>query len=169
MMVPDPREVSALLVMASQALAMTQETMGQFFGVSRRTISRWQLHGTSLSPDQVDQLARAVYPINGQLAATIAALRGATLESLGIAQPAKPVEPPPPPTPPPRVVEVVLCAAAEALDASPRLVRPAVVAAFEAARDTGLGVEQVLKGLARRPGRAPPAAGNRKRPRSVRP
>jgi transcriptional regulator with XRE-family HTH domain len=146
---PSTEKVSTLLVLAADALGLTQEEMGRMFNVSSRTISRWQLQGTTLGPDHVDLLARRVYPVNAPLAARIAALLGATLESLGIMRPPKLVEPLPPPPPPPRLVEVVLCAAADALDASPRVVRPAVIAAFEAARDVGLDVGAVIQGLKR--------------------
>jgi transcriptional regulator with XRE-family HTH domain len=147
---PNDPPVPVLLVLAQQALGFTQGDLGDLLGVSRRTISRWVLGGTVLSDDQVSTLARAVYPANASLATQIAANGGTTLERLGIVQPPKPIEPPKPPPPPPRLVDVVVCAAAEALDASPRTVRPAVIAAFEAARDVGLDVEGVVKGLGHR-------------------
>ena len=45
------------------------------------------------------------------------------------------------------MVDVVVCAAAEALDVSPRAVRPALLAAFQRAREAGLTLEQVEKAL----------------------
>jgi len=39
---------------------------------------------------------------------------------------------------PPRVLAAVVCAAAEAMDASPRAVRPALLAAVRVAREVGL-------------------------------
>jgi hypothetical protein len=144
---PNDPPVPVLLTLAQQALGLTQEELGELVGVSRRTVSRWLSDGTVLTDSQGSTLARAVYPANASLAAQIAASGGTTLERLGIVQPPKPVEPPKPPPPPPRLVEVVVCAAAEALDASPRTVRPAVIAAFEAARDVGLDVEGVVRSL----------------------
>ncbi len=144
---PDEPSASTLLVFASEELGQTQEQMGNLFGVSRRTMSRWMLGGTVLTEDQILTLARAVYPKNSALAGQIAAHGRTTLERLGIVQSPRPVEPPAPPPPPPRLVDVVVCAAADALDASPRTVRPAVIAAFEAALEVGLNVEAVVRGL----------------------
>jgi transcriptional regulator with XRE-family HTH domain len=144
---PNDPPVSLLLTLASQALGVTQDELGKLLGVSRRSISRWVAGGTALSAEQVSTLARAVYPANASLATKIAAHGSTTLEGLGIVQPSKPIEPARPPPPPPRLVDVVVCAAADALDASPRAVRPAVNAAFEAAHDVGLDVEGVVRGL----------------------
>jgi transcriptional regulator with XRE-family HTH domain len=152
--------VSVLLTLAQQAMGLTQEELGELLGVSRRSISRWVSEGTDLSENQVSTLARAVYPANPSLATKIAVSGGSTLEGLGIVQPPKPIEPPRPPPAPPRLVDVVVCAAAEALDASPRTVRRAVLAAFEAARDVGLDVDGVVRGLGH-------AAPSKRRPERV--
>jgi MoxR-like ATPase len=55
-------------------------------------------------------------------------------------------------------VDAIVCAAAEALDASPRAVRGALLAAFACAREAGLPVETVEKAL------APPATKRRAAP-----
>jgi hypothetical protein len=90
-----------------------------------------------------------VHPHDPALAARIVAARGATLEDAGIvaAKPPAPAPAPPSPAPPPYLVEVVVCAAAEALDVSPRVVRPALLAAFKSAHAVGLDVEAVEKAL----------------------
>jgi hypothetical protein len=81
---------------------------------------------------------------------------GETLESLGIVTPAPApvvVPPPPPPAPPPPlptalVVEAVVCAAADALQAPPSAVRGALLAAFCRARELRLSVNDVESALA---------------------
>jgi transcriptional regulator with XRE-family HTH domain len=151
---PNQPSVPQLLVLALDALGITQGQLGDLLGVSRRTISRWTSGGTVLSDKEVATLARAVYPKNASLAAQVAAYGRTTLEQLGIVQPPKPALPPPPPPPPPRLVDVVVYAAADALDASPRSVRRAVIAAFEAALEVGLDVKAVVKGLRANPARA---------------
>ena len=101
-----------------------------------------------MSPDaeMCDTLARAVHPHDPGLAARLVATRGATLEDAGIVSPPAPAAPPPP-APPPYLVDVVVCAAAEALDASPRVVRPALLAALKSARAVGLDMDAMEKAL----------------------
>jgi transcriptional regulator with XRE-family HTH domain len=143
---------AALLVHAGHALGMSQGDIALLLGVSRRTVSRWTGHGATLGPDQVATLARAVHPKDPQLAAHIAAHGGATLESLGIGQPAPKEALQPKPEDIESVartlVDAVVCAAAEALDASPRAVRPALLAAFTRARELGLSLETAERTLA---------------------
>jgi hypothetical protein len=63
------------------------------------------------------------------------------------------------------VVEAVVCAAADAMDVSPRAMRPALLAAFTRARRIGLTVEAMEKALggAGEAGPAPKADRARKR------
>ncbi len=154
----------ALVTRAGLALGKSQEQIGELIGVSRRTISRWMhTSGTVLAPGQAATLARALYPVDPALAARVAASSGQTLESLGtVTQLASEV-------PrlvvkeaidPARLVEVIVCAAAEALDASPRVVRPALLAAFASAREVGLTVEAVESALRARS--APRTPGKKK-------
>jgi hypothetical protein len=144
---PSGESVTALLILAMRALGQSQEGLGNFLGMSRRTVSRWMSRGSaSLSPADCDKLARAVYPHDPGLAARLVATRGATLEDAGIISPSTPAAPPPP-SPPPYLVDVVVCAAAEALDASPRVVRPALLAAIKSARAVGLDMDAMEKAL----------------------
>ena len=134
---------AGMLVNAGFALGLSQGALGHRLGVSRRTMSRW-VHGTTLSAHHAAQLATLVHPADPTLAARVAALHGETLESLGLEKPPAPPPPPPaPPEPPAHMVDVVVCAAAEALDVSPRAVRGALLAAFRRAREAGLTIEQV--------------------------
>ncbi len=143
---PSGESPLTLMTLAMGALATNQHGLANLLGVSRRTISRWTRHGSApLDPSQTDALARAVHPHDPRLAERIVAVRGATLVDAGIVRPppavSPPAPPPPapaPPTPPAYLVEVVVCAAAEALDVSPRVVRPVLLAAFKSARAVGL-------------------------------
>jgi hypothetical protein len=147
----------ALLAEACQSLGVTQEELGKLLGLSRRTIVRWQ-GSSGYPPWYAADVARAVHPRDPDLAARIAAREGSSLELMGIVTPRPP---PPPPEPPAHMVDLVVCAAAEALDVSPRTVRPALAAAFRRARQAGLTLEQVERMLA--PPQAPAAAPAKKR------
>jgi transcriptional regulator with XRE-family HTH domain len=69
------------------------------------------------------------------------------------APPPPPVVPAPPRVAPQNLVDAVVCAAAEALDVSPRVVRPGLLAAIRCAREVGLTVEEMEAALsAARPG-----------------
>jgi hypothetical protein len=108
------------------------------------------------TPSRLRRFLSTVYPVDAALAAEIAAAGGTTLEALGVLPPPPPPAPAPPPpvpvTPPDRVVDAVVCAAAEAMQVMPQSVRPAVLAAFACARELGLtveGVERVLRASGR--------------------
>ena len=143
---------ATLLIEASRALGVTQEELGRRIGVSRRSIVRWTADSGGYPSYYGPHLARAVFPRDPALAARIAGREKETLESLGLVSPAPP---PPPPEPPAHMADLVVCAAADALDVSPRAVRPALYAAFRRAREAGLTLEQVEKMLA--PPEATPA------------
>jgi len=152
--VPGPT-VMALVAHAQLRLHLSQSTLGVRFGVSRRTIQRWQAGGGRPSIEQLRDLARDVYPRDPDLAARIAAETGATLESLGvIAPPPRPPEPVAPPTPPVRtfaphaVVDAVVCAGADALQIPPDPMRRALRASLERARELGLTTDEILAALA---------------------
>ena len=141
-------EARGLIVQAQHALGLSQGKLGEKLGTSKRTVSRWT-SGGSPTMKQVQTLARLVHPVNPDLAASLAEATGETLESLAIV--AKPVPPAAPPPPSPRVVvQAVVCAAADALQATPAAVRPAVLAAFRAARELRMSVEDVEGALAGR-------------------
>jgi hypothetical protein len=99
----------------------------------------------------LQDMARLVYPVDATLAGEIAAASGTTLQALGLLPPPAPVAPaappPPPAGPPDRVVDAVVCAAAEAMQVMPQSVRPAVLAAFACAKELGLTVEAVERVL----------------------
>jgi hypothetical protein len=138
---------SLLLVRAQHALGDTQQSLGKRLGVSKRTMTRWQGGRTSPGKVALGRTAVLVHPKDPALAATLANAAGTTLELLGIAPPPAPPRPLPP-APPRRLADAVLCAAAEAMDVSPRAVRPALIAAFACARELGMSVEAFESALA---------------------
>jgi hypothetical protein len=164
-MAPGMRPIGVLLFDAQRALKLNQEGLGKLLGgVSRRTVWRYQGGRSSPQPHHFHALARHVFPTDKALAEQLAAVGGATLETLGLVVPAPapakvapsaPLPPAPTPIDPMRsrlLVDAVVCAAAEALDVSPRSVRGALYAAFARAKETGLSIDAIEASL------APPAA-----------
>jgi hypothetical protein len=166
--------LSVLLIKAQQALAGTRTSLGSIMGgLSRKTISKYQDGNGRPHPTLLHPLVRRVYPVDPALAEKLAAFSGATLGSLGLVTPVSPAPQAPPPPPPAAIaaerapderhtrlfVDAVLCAAANALDVSPRTVRGVLFAAFSQAKETGLSFETLAKALA--PSKA--AAGRRTR------
>ena len=151
-----------VLIHCQHQLGKTQESLGELLGVSRRTMLRWQHHGGGPTPAGWADLARRLYTTDPELARHAAKAGGHTLDGLGLraSPPAAPAPRPPPPAPPrpapvPRhLVDSLVCAAAEAADLMPKALRPALVAAFERARDLDLTVDSVLEGLGRTSGAA---------------
>jgi transcriptional regulator with XRE-family HTH domain len=136
---------SALLERARQALGVTQQGLGDVLHVSKRTVVRYQAGASVPSAFQLHPLARAVYARDPELASEIAEAAGTSLTRLGIAPPE-----PPPARPQPSVrdlVDSVVCAAAEAIAATPQAVRPALLAAFDRAASVGLTVDEVRDAL----------------------
>ena len=144
-------------------LGYTQQQFGDALGISKRTVARWSRRGGSPTLRQIHTLARLVHPRDADLAQQLASAASETLESLGIVLPAPPPAPPalpplPAPSPPlpiGSVVEAVVCAAADALNAPPSTVRAALFAAFRRAHELRLSVEDVEGAL------LPPPSANR--------
>jgi DNA-binding XRE family transcriptional regulator len=149
--------VHGLLVRARSMLGMTQEEFANAFDSSRRTVLRMEAGASWPTLAQLHKIACAVSTHDAQLAAQIAAESGETLESLGIVSPA--AEPPPlarvrsPGAMPPihLMVESIVCAAAEALETTPRGVRHVLRAAFGRAHEMGLTVGDVHGALSTPP------------------
>jgi len=153
------RPMPVLLDETRRALQVSQNGLAVMMGVSRRTGQRWNQGRGPIGTD-IQKMARLVYPVDAALAAEIAAAGGTSLEALGIlpprAPPSPPIAPAPPAraTPPARIVDAVVCAAAEAMQVMPQNVRPALLAAFACAKELGLtvqDVEGVLRAKAARP------------------
>lgn len=135
-------DILLLTVEARRVLLFGQEQLGQLVGVSRRTVQRWDSGRGGPNAEELSRLAIAVHPRDQALAGNLAAAAGTTLERLGLVQP-----PPPPPAVAPRLVDTVVCAAAEALNVPPPAARPVLLAAFGRAHEVGLSVEDVVKAL----------------------
>jgi hypothetical protein len=140
----------AFVSLSTRALGTTQAGLAERMGVSRRTAQRWARFSV---PDfYLPRLAKLVHPHDPDLAAEMAASLGATLESLGVVPPPAPVPlaPAPAPTPPPPsdgVVDAVVCAASDAMNALPRDVRAGLLAAFTRAREIGVDIPMVERVL----------------------
>jgi hypothetical protein len=175
-MAHDPK---AFFTLAQMALGTTQKELGEKLGISRRTAQRYSESGVPHL--YLQTLVRLVHPHNRELAAEIARYSGATLVSLGLESPPAPAPPPaavapPPPAPPPpppppadSVVDAVVCAAAEAIDAKPGEVRRTLLAAFSRAREIGIDtafVERVLRAQLGLPSAQSAAKGSAKQTRS---
>jgi len=127
-----------LLLKCRLALKLTQEELGDLLGKSKRTIQRWEDHGTILLPSDAEALARALQPVEPDLATQIVAFGAETAELIG--------------APPPHLVDgadAVVAAAARAMKVAPESIHSGVVAAFEQAAETGLTVREILAGLKR--------------------
>ncbi len=132
--------LTLLLLRARHVLDLTQSQLGPKLGSSERTSQRWERGESTPLPSQLQDLAALVYAGDPDLAGELAVQGGSTLEALGLV----------PPTPGPEVAHVVdsiVCAAAEAIDLSPRAVRSALSAAFTRARRLGLSLDVVEETL----------------------
>jgi transcriptional regulator with XRE-family HTH domain len=142
------RDIAYLLSDARQKLHMVQRQFGPALGASHRTATRWDSGESRLAEHNFRKLAELLAPLDTALATEAAAHIGETLESLGLAAPHSPARPALQATPPEDLVDVVVCAAAEASDVSPRAMRSVLGVAFRRARQVGLTVEQVEAVLA---------------------
>jgi hypothetical protein len=147
-------ESPSLLMEAGRVLHLNQRELAERLGVSRRTIVRWTARVTAMSPTDMIALARLVFPHDVRLAEALALKSATTLERLGLV---RPVPPPPPPLPPPvpsppppplaRLLDIVVCAVADALDLAPRAARPALLAGVRRARELGLKLDEMEQAL----------------------
>jgi hypothetical protein len=144
--------LAGLILQARRALGVgSQGDFGVMMGSSRRSGQRWETGKAYPSGDQVAAMARLVYPHDADLAAQLAAAAGTTLLALGLVSPA-PAPPLPSPAAPPApavedIVDAIVCAASDAMNALPREVRPALLAAFSRARRLGLSIEVIERAL----------------------
>jgi hypothetical protein len=157
-----PTTIHGLVHLARRALGVSsQGKFGSMMGASAKTGQRWETGLSRPSHATLCDMARRVYPVDPALAAQLAAAAGTNLVALGVVkppvapQPAPPAPPVAPPAPPVEdVVDSIVCAAADAMNALPRDVRPALIAAFARTRRLGLDlqtVEDALKSATARP------------------
>jgi hypothetical protein len=165
-----PLNTLQLIFEARRLVAHSNREFALLTGASLRTVERYSHNGGISDISQTHKLIAAVHPKNPDLANQLAAAAGTTLEALGVVKPAPTIAPaqaasPPPPAvvvaPPPSPsipearpehADLVLFAAANALDMSPRALRPAVAAAFAKAKELGVSVGSLADLLAREAG-----------------
>src|SRR5208282_4601715 len=120
------RTLGHFLSDARMALRMSQREFGGALGASHRTATRWDGGRATPAGFHLHRLAELLMPIDADLAAEAARFGGRSLEELGLVSPPAPEPAPLPPPPPPTLhatpedlVDIVVCAAAEATDVSP--------------------------------------------------
>src|SRR5688572_5424062 len=127
---------AGVLAAGRRSLRMKQAELGERLGVSAETISRWERRRRIPGARERPDLLRRLSLLSPEWAAKAASAMGTTLEAAGAAGPV--------------VVSVVarrhsleaaICAAAEALDMSPRLVRPAVAALLARLSEAQLSID----------------------------
>jgi transcriptional regulator with XRE-family HTH domain len=135
---------ATLLIECRMALNLTQEQFGDIIARTKRTIQRYEEHGTTLLPSEVAAIARAVCRVRPDLAAQIAASGDTTLDQLGIDPAGAPnvsaISDP---------IDSVVSAAAEVMGVTGDAIRPALAAAFAQADELGLDVQSVAERLNR--------------------
>jgi transcriptional regulator with XRE-family HTH domain len=125
------------VMMAARVLQTTPHALARRLGASARTGTRWKTGRSTPSPAVLTALAREVFPLDKGLAATLATAAGESLETLF-------------PRPSPTAValaDAVVCAAADAMQAAPSAVRPALVAALARAKSLNLTLEALAASL----------------------
>ncbi len=145
------RDALSLVLRAQRALGFTQQEVADAIGSSLRTVQRWSSASSQPTAGHMCKLAVLVHPRDPKLAAELAERVGQTLETLGVVAPPAPRADAAAAARPQSVLDAlvssVVAAAAEALDVSPRLARPALVAALRQARTVGVGLDEILSVL----------------------
>ncbi len=161
-----PVNAVELVEAARFELTASQRKLGAVCGTDRRVVMKWQQGKQRPYPWHWESMARAVHPFNAALAARLAAASGHTLVSLGLEAPAAAVQAPPLASSAPvaavHLVDSIVCAAAETMQVSPHVVRPALVAAFQRSLALGLANEAVLAGLSAPASSSPPTKAAKK-------
>jgi AcrR family transcriptional regulator len=139
------------LLRLQQTLHLNQRELAELLGCSSRTIIRhYKSRSGIFLASHYQMLAKAVHPHDRAFAAELAAGAGHTLVSLGLEAPPSPAAVRAAPSPR-YMVDSVVCAAAEAMQTSPHLMRLALTAAFQRTVALGLTADDVLKGMAPEP------------------
>lgn len=124
-----------LFLQVRDALGLTQKQLGEFLGVNRRTIQRWEERGgIGLDRKNAEKLAAALRPDHAELADTV--VQAARLEEVRFGQLASP-----------EAVASILEAAARAGGMSVEAVKPVVRAALEATAASGAHPSAVVAAL----------------------
>jgi hypothetical protein len=159
-----------LILEAQRELHLLNNGLADLLGIHKRTLQRWLKSGTSTPVGELHTLAEAVLPTNPDLARRlvecarrVAAEAGLSVAAWGLAETPPPAPGPAPATLPapsapggltqgghpraarPEDAELVLFAAASALDLPSRAVLPAVTAALRRALSLGLDLGSLLQ------------------------
>jgi hypothetical protein len=110
---------------------------------------RWHARESGLARSDWHALVRLVHPRDAALAAEMADALGTTLDYIGVPQaPGLAAEAAATAAPMPGLIDGVVCVAAEAMDATPRPMRAALLAATRRARELGFTLETMEAALA---------------------
>jgi transcriptional regulator with XRE-family HTH domain len=146
-----PRPMRRILRSVRQALGMSQTELADAIGSSRRTIIRRERGYSAPVPSEVQELADLVRSEDPDLADELLIAGGIELKADIETQSAAPIVEThsvvAPARLPKHAVDAVLYAAADAMDESPRRIKPAIVAAFLRAKEMELTVEEVIEAL----------------------
>lgn len=129
------------LFRVQRAAGINNTTLAKLLGCSTKTIGRYYARGGVLLPHHWETLARVVHPRDPQLAAELAKSAGRTLAEMGLER--APTRE--------HLVDSILCVAADALQTTPRAMRPGLAAALERMTALGLTAEEVLATMAATP------------------
>ncbi len=138
-------------------LQWTQKEMFERTGVSSRTLSRWRLEGKPPSAKTIAKLLRVVAPIDREAASWLAEASRVAMPNVASATPATPSSgagggAASTDTEAERLrVDSIVCVAADAMNLSPKAVRPALRAAFLRARDLGVSIDAIAAAMAETP------------------
>jgi AcrR family transcriptional regulator len=139
----DRHDFLGMLRQAQAALHCNGVELAKVLRVSPRTVYRWYAKQSSVMAPTIHDLAHLVYERDPALAQQLWTAAGTELHALRLGRLVRPL-----PVPRGALVDLVVCAACDALDAAPRAMRPAVLAAFRRARELGLTMDDVEKALA---------------------
>jgi hypothetical protein len=147
---PDSRVL--LIHEACRLLGLNQRGLAKLVGCSVRTIQRNSSQGGLAYRSDHEKLITAVHPRSPDLAARLARSMGVDLGTLGLPTPQelRPI------AARREHADAIVAAAADALDVSPKTVRPAIAAAFALARELNVALDTLAPLLAS-PKPAPPA------------
>jgi DNA-binding XRE family transcriptional regulator len=126
---------------------LEQKDVAKRVGVTPHTISRWELDHRRPSRRRMRALVSLFYPLNPAGTDRLAQTFGSSLAALGIALPPPVVAPVVATVSLRHAADAIVLAAAEASDVPVSRVRAIVAAAFRRAREMGLGLDAIERGL----------------------
>jgi hypothetical protein len=135
---------------AKSTLGESDAGLGRKVGSGRKTVGRWLAGRSAPSASSIATLARLVQPIDASLALELVRAVNATHDSPALAKYKLSEEPFLPREErqlAPHLVDAVVCAACDAMEVTPKAVRPALLAAFTRVQALGIDVAALAKAL----------------------